>query len=108
MKRREFFKKAAVVAGVVTIGNKKVEANVTRQPIDNQNIAKVSFPEKKPLIMYSDRPLLLDEDKLGNFAYRAYRYSFKPSKQGKITILSRATNKIGIRQPFAKNIKWNH
>ncbi|OYZ47258.1 MAG: sulfite:cytochrome C oxidoreductase subunit A, partial [Sulfurovum sp. 24-42-9] len=60
MERRDFFKKAAVVAGAAAIGVQTAEASTTRQPIDDQKIAEVAFPEKRPLIMYSDRPPLLE------------------------------------------------
>ena len=51
---------------------------------------------------------LLDDGKLGNYAYRAFRFSFKPSTLGKITIMAKAVNNIGEEQPFDKDIKWNH
>jgi len=60
MERRDFFKKAAVVAGSVAVGSSVVEAGETHQPIDNRKVSKVAFPEKRPLIMYSDRPPLLE------------------------------------------------
>ena len=60
MERRDFFKKAAVVAGAAAIGTHTAEAGTTKQPIDDQKIAEVAFPEKRPLIMYSDRPPLLE------------------------------------------------
>lgn len=60
MERRDFFKKAAVVAGAAAIGTNTAEASITKQPIDDQQIAKIAFPEKRPLIMYSDRPPLLE------------------------------------------------
>ncbi|SFV60508.1 Twin-arginine translocation pathway signal [hydrothermal vent metagenome] len=51
---------------------------------------------------------LLDKGKLGRYAYRAFRYTFKPKKFGKMTIMAKAINKIGQEQPLAKDIKWNH
>jgi len=60
MERRDFFKKAAVVAGAAAVGTNTTEANATHQPIDNRKVSDVAFPEKKPLIMYSDRPPLLE------------------------------------------------
>ena len=61
MERRDFFKKAAVVAGAAAVGSTTVEANAgTHQPIDNRKVSDVAFPEKRPLIMYSDRPPLLE------------------------------------------------
>jgi sulfoxide reductase catalytic subunit YedY len=60
MERREFFKKAAVVAGAATLGSNTLEAGVTHQPVDNRKPMNVTFPEKRPLIVYSDRPPLLE------------------------------------------------
>lgn len=51
---------------------------------------------------------LLDNGKLGRYAYRAFRFAFKPTKYGEVTIMTKAINKIGKEQPFAKDIKWNH
>ncbi len=51
---------------------------------------------------------LLDDGKLGRYAYRAFRFSFKPSKYGNISIMAKAINKLGEEQPFAKDIIWNH
>ena len=60
MERRDFFKKAAVVAGAATLGSNSLEAGVTKQPVDNRKVTPVAFPEKRPLIVYSDRPPLLE------------------------------------------------
>ena len=60
MERRDFFKKAAVVAGVAAVGSSTAEASATHQPIDNRKVSDVTFPEKRPLILYSDRPPLLE------------------------------------------------
>jgi sulfoxide reductase catalytic subunit YedY len=51
---------------------------------------------------------LLDDGKSGRYAYRAFRFAFKPTKLGKTTIMTKAINNIGEEQPFAKDIKWNH
>jgi DMSO/TMAO reductase YedYZ molybdopterin-dependent catalytic subunit len=59
MKRRDFFKTSAVGAGMAAFGS-SLEAGITGQPIDNREISKVAFPEKRPLITYSDRPPLLE------------------------------------------------
>lgn len=58
MKRRDFLK-ASLVASASVIGS-SATAGVTGQPFDSMKIAKVAFPEKKPLITYSDRPPLLE------------------------------------------------
>ncbi len=49
----------------------------------------------------------LDDGKLGRYAYRTFRYSFKPTVLGKLEIMARATNKLGETQPFAEDVKWN-
>ncbi len=60
MKRREFFKTAAVTAGAAALGGTAAEAGVTHQPVDNRKVGNIAFPEKRPLITYSDRPPLLE------------------------------------------------
>jgi len=60
MKRRDFFKKTVVAAGAAALGTNSLEAGMTQQPIDNRKVSDVAFPEKRPLIMYSDRPPLLE------------------------------------------------
>jgi len=60
MKRRDFFKKTAITAGAMTLGSTLLEAGETHQPTDNRPISKHTFPEKRPLITYSDRPPLLE------------------------------------------------
>ncbi len=50
----------------------------------------------------------LDSGSAGRYAFRGFRYSFKPKTQGKLTIMSKAINRAGEEQPFAKDIKWNH
>lgn len=57
MKRRDFFKTAAVVGAASLTTDIKAD---TRQPNDNLPISKVNFPEKRPMITYSDRPPLLE------------------------------------------------
>ncbi len=51
---------------------------------------------------------LLDDGSQGRYGFRAFRFGFKPSQYGKLTIMSKAINNIGEEQPFAKDIKWNH
>jgi len=53
-------------------------------------------------------PAILDDGKLGRYAYRAFRFAWKPETLGKVTIMAKAINNIGEEQPFAKDIKWNH
>ncbi|MCF6206267.1 MAG: molybdopterin-dependent oxidoreductase [Sulfurovum sp.] len=63
MQRREFFKKAATVAGSAVVGSTLAEASEvpsTGHPIDNRKVADIAFPQKRPLITYSDRPPLLE------------------------------------------------
>ncbi len=52
-------------------------------------------------------PSLLDKD-AGRYAFRAFRFSFKPNKIGRVTIMAKAINRLGNEQPFAQDIKWNH
>ncbi|MBD3789729.1 MAG: molybdopterin-dependent oxidoreductase [Campylobacterales bacterium] len=58
MQRRDFLK-ASVVASAAIMGT-SATADVTRQPVDNRKISDIPFPEKQPLITYSDRPPLLE------------------------------------------------
>ena len=60
MERRDFFKKAVVTAGSVALGGSVVEAGETTHPVDDRAITPIAFPEKRPMIMYSDRPPLLE------------------------------------------------
>ena len=50
---------------------------------------------------------VLDED-AGRYAYKAFRFSFKPTKYGKTTVMAKAVNRLGQEQPLAKDIQWNH
>ena len=59
MKRREFFK-TSIVASAAILGTTSLSAGETHQPVDNRKIAEMAFPEKCPLITYSDRPPLLE------------------------------------------------
>ena len=56
MQRRDFFK-LSLVASALSVG---VSAATTTQPVDNRKLSKIRFPEKRPLITYSDRPPLLE------------------------------------------------
>ncbi|MEN4045277.1 MULTISPECIES: molybdopterin-dependent oxidoreductase [Sulfurimonas] len=44
----------------------------------------------------------------GRYAYTEFRYSYKPTKYGKLTFMAKAVNRLGDEQPFAKDIGWNH
>ena len=50
---------------------------------------------------------VLDVD-AGRYAYKAFRFSFKPTKYGKTTVMAKAVNRLGQEQPLAKDIQWNH
>ena len=50
---------------------------------------------------------VIDED-AGRYAYKAFRFSFKPTKYGKATVMAKAVNRLGQEQPLAKDIQWNH
>ena len=58
MKRRDFLKVSLAASAVALTAS--ASAGTTRQPIDSQEISTVAFPEKRPLITYSDRPPLLE------------------------------------------------
>ncbi|MHC3994142.1 molybdopterin-dependent oxidoreductase [Thiomicrolovo sp. ZZH C-3] len=57
MKRRSFLKGALAGAGVTALGP---EAFAAGQPVDNRKISSIPFPQKRPMITYSDRPPLLE------------------------------------------------
>ncbi|WP_304546368.1 molybdopterin-dependent oxidoreductase [Sulfurimonas microaerophilic] len=59
MQRREFLK-SSLVASAAVLGSTALSAGETTQPIDGRKVSKMAFPEKKPLITYSDRPPLLE------------------------------------------------
>jgi len=58
MQRRDFLK-TSIVASAAIVGT-SLSAGTTTQPIDSRKVAKMAFPEKRPLITYSDRPPLLE------------------------------------------------
>ena len=60
MQRRDFFKKAITVAGSAAVGGSTLQAAQTVHPRDDQKVSEVAFPQKQPLITYSDRPPLLE------------------------------------------------
>lgn len=60
MQRRDFFKKAIVTAGAVATGTGTLGADETGHPVDNRKVSDIAFPQKRPLITYSDRPPLLE------------------------------------------------
>jgi len=63
MERRAFFKTAATVVGSAVAGSSLSHASDTPQtghPVDDRKAADIAFPQKRPLITYSDRPPLLE------------------------------------------------
>ena len=60
MERRDFFKKAAAVAGSAALGRSTLSADETGHPVDYRKVSDIAFPQKRPLITYSDRPPLLE------------------------------------------------
>lgn len=58
MQRRDFLKTSVAASAVVFTSS--VSAGITKQPIDSRKVSKIAFPEKRPLITYSDRPPLLE------------------------------------------------
>jgi len=63
MKRRDFFK-TSLAASALALSS-SAWAGTTTQPIDSQEVSNVAFPEKRPLITYSDRPPLLETPRDG-------------------------------------------
>jgi sulfoxide reductase catalytic subunit YedY len=63
MKRRDFFK-TSFAASIALTGSSS-SASLTRKPIDTQTVSDIAFPEKRPLITYSDRPPLLETPRDG-------------------------------------------
>jgi len=48
------------------------------------------------------------KENLGRYSFREFRYSFKPTKYGKLNIMAKAVNSLGQEQPLSKDIGWNH
>ncbi len=59
MKRREFLK-TSIAASAAILSTTALSAGETHQPVDNRKVSNMAFPEKRPLITYSDRPPLLE------------------------------------------------
>ncbi|EQB39498.1 hypothetical protein M947_05750 [Sulfurimonas hongkongensis] len=57
MQRRDFFRLSLSACAVVFGSN---AFGITREPLDNQKVIDIAFPQKRPLITYSDRPPLLE------------------------------------------------
>ena len=51
---------------------------------------------------------ILDDGKAVRYAFRDFRFRFKPQKHGKQTIMSKAISLDCREQPLASQIKWNH
>jgi sulfoxide reductase catalytic subunit YedY len=47
------------------------------------------------------------ERELSPFAFRVFKFAFRPMQTGKLTIMAKAINNLGEEQPFAKDIQWN-
>ena len=58
MKRRDFLKTSLIASSIVLADS--VSAGTTKKPLDSQSVSNIAFPEKRPLITYSDRPPLLE------------------------------------------------
>lgn len=63
MQRRDFLKLSVVASASLLAPS--LSAYSIRKPIDNREVSKVAFPEKKPLITYSNRPPLLETPRSG-------------------------------------------
>jgi len=53
-----------------------------------------------------DEALLKQEN--GRYAFTEFRFTYKPTKYGKINIMAKAVNRLGVEQPLSKDIPWNH
>ena len=60
MKRREFLKTSVAASAAILGTATTLSAGETHQPIDSRKVSDMAFPEKRPLITYSDRPPLLE------------------------------------------------
>ena len=58
MQRRDFLKYSLVTSSILM--SSQMSASTTKKPFDTQEVSKIAFPEKKPLITYSNRPPLLE------------------------------------------------
>jgi DMSO/TMAO reductase YedYZ molybdopterin-dependent catalytic subunit len=58
MQRRDFLK-TSIAASAAIVGT-SLSAGETTQPNDTMKVSNMAFPEKRPLITYSDRPPLLE------------------------------------------------
>ena len=56
MQRRDFFKLSLATCAVSLAAS----PSITQQPNNSRKVSTISFPEKRPLITYSDRPPLLE------------------------------------------------
>ena len=54
MQRRDFLKVSLAASAVALTTT--ASAGITTQPINSRQRSTVAFPEKRPLITYSDRP----------------------------------------------------
>ncbi len=63
MQRRDFLKLSVVASASLLASS--LQAYTISRPKDNQSISKIAFPEKKPLITYSNRPPLLETPRSG-------------------------------------------
>jgi len=59
MKRREFLH-TSLAASAAILTTTTLSAGETHQPVDSRKVSDMAFPEKRPLITYSDRPPLLE------------------------------------------------
>jgi len=48
------------------------------------------------------------ETELSSYAFRVFKFGFKPKTKGSVNIMAKAINTLGEAQPFAHEIEWNH
>ncbi len=63
MQRRDFLKYSLVTSSILM--GSQMGASSVGKPRDAQQISRIAFPEKKPLITYSNRPPLLETPRSG-------------------------------------------
>jgi len=52
-----------------------------------------------------DEALLKQEN--GRYAFTEFRFTYKPTEYGKLSIMAKAVNRLGVEQPLSKDIPWN-
>ena len=48
------------------------------------------------------------EAELSPYAFRVFKFGFRPKAKGKVIVMAKAINRLEQEQPFAHEIQWNH